>query len=76
MTENRNPRWENEMWSTTVHSGNIQCKDCIFRLPPITINGESCDRSAYGNCEIYEDPDIKPHEVLWEGKVCPNHSKE
>lgn len=34
MAESRNPRWEKEPWSTTVPSGNIQCRDCIFRLRP------------------------------------------
>ena len=76
MAESRHPRGEKEPWSTTVPSGNIQCRDCIFRLRPITINGESFDRSAYGNCEIYEYPNAKPNEVLWQGDNCPNYSKE
>ncbi len=76
MSENRLPKWEKEMWKTTSPPEDIQCKDCIFRLRPVTVAGETVDRFNYGNCEIFRGTQIKPHEVLWEHGACEYYEQE
>lgn len=76
MSKEKSPKWEKEMWATTTPPDDIQCKDCIFRLQPVTVAGETMSRHTYGNCKLYEPPQIKPHEVLWEKKPCEFYEKE
>lgn len=76
MAEKKNPKWEKEMWNTTTPPENIFCKDCIFRLKPITVAGETMERYTYGNCEIFKGSQIKPHEVLWDGEPCEYYEQQ
>lgn len=76
MAKEKNPKWENEMWNTTIPPDDIPCKDCIFRLQDIEVAGEVFKRHTYGECRIYESPKVKPHEVLWDGKPCEFYEQE
>lgn len=76
MGEKKNPKWNEEMWKTITPPENIQCKDCIFRLKPLTVAGETMLRHTYGNCNIFKGSQMKPREVLWEGESCEYYEQE
>ena len=55
---------------------SIQCKTCLFKLPPLMVGGKSIDRYTVPFCKLYEQPETKPYEVLWEGEPCEYYEKE
>lgn len=55
---------------------NIQCKSCFFRLPAITVDGRPVERHSVPYCKLYEPPETKPHEVLWDAAPCDYYEKE
>jgi hypothetical protein len=68
----KKPRWEGEMWNT-VRPNPKACETCLFR--PAEYNGLKVDRADNANCQIYESPESKPYEVLWDGKDCEHYEK-
>ena len=76
MGKEKKPRWNEEVWSGTTPPKDICCKDCMFKLEPATIGGQIIERHTYGCCALYEYPDMKPHEVLWDGAQCEFWEKE
>jgi hypothetical protein len=67
--EVKRPRWSEEGFLGIQHaSDNIVCKTCVFR--PCEINGVNLDRADTGNCQIYEYPESKPHDVYFDGADC------
>lgn len=72
MSEKR-PRWEKEIW--TAQSPNATtCATCKFRAS-IAPSGRQLDRADTCNCEIFEYPDNKPSDVLWDGAECEFYEK-
>jgi hypothetical protein len=71
MSEKR-PRWESEMWNT-IQPNPKACETCLFR--PTEYNGLKLDRADTDTCQIYEHPESKPHDVLWDGAECENYEK-
>ena len=53
-------------WAVIRPSAN-QCKKCVhaYEDTQYTIGAEKA------NCYMFEPPEDKPHEVLWENKDCP-----
>ena len=74
MSEKR-PRWESEMIGGLTVPKDIVCKTCMFKMPPVTIGGEAHERYTRSNCQIFEEPEYKPHEVLWEHSDCEHYEK-
>lgn len=50
---------------TAMSNNELVCKDCKYRDKP---------EYLVASCEIF--PDMKPIEVLFEGKDCPEYEKE
>lgn len=73
---NEKPRWHDEMMQTVTPSDDIICKTCLFRLADVEVAGTTIKRHTYGNCKIFETPEMKPDEVLWEGAECEYYEKE
>lgn len=71
----KKPRWENEMLGGKPIPDDIVCKTCMFRLPPVTIRGETQKRHTFGNCKIYEGTDNKPPEILLDHGKCEYYEK-
>jgi hypothetical protein len=74
MNEKR-PRWESEIWHSETVPADIVCKTCMFQMPPATIDGEVYERYTGSVCQIFEKPEYKPHEILWEHGDCEHHEK-
>lgn len=70
------PRWEEEVWKTVTPPDDIFCKTCIFRLQPVVVGGDTFERHTYASCRIYESPNMKPRDVLWDGAECEYYEKE
>lgn len=68
----KRPKWENEVW-TAQHPDPVACETCMFR--PSVFRGTILDRASTGNCTIFEEPDHKPREVLWDGAECECYEK-
>ena len=69
----RRPRWEKEQW--TAQSPNATaCETCKFRAS-LAPSGRQLDRADTCNCEIFEYPDNKPSDVLWDGAECEFYEK-
>ena len=72
MSEKR-PRWEKEVW--TAQSPNaMACETCKFRAS-FAPSGSQLDRADTCNCELFEYPDNKPNDVLWDGAECEFYEK-
>ena len=71
MNEKR-PKWESEMW-TGQEPNPVACESCIFR--PTVFRGTQLDRANTDTCGIFEEPDRKPHDVLWDGAECEFYEK-
>jgi hypothetical protein len=71
----KRPRWENEVWSTESVPNDIVCKTCMFQMPPVTIDGVVFERYTGSICQIFEKPENKPHEILWEHGDCEYYDK-
>lgn len=72
MSEKR-PRWEKEVW--TAQSPNaMACETCKFRAS-LAPSGSQLDRADTCNCELFEYPDNKPRDVLWDGAECEFYEK-
>jgi hypothetical protein len=69
----KSPRWESEMWNT-VQPNPKACETCMFR--PTEYNGLKLDRADTDTCEIYEQPEQKPHGVYWDGAECEYYEAE
>lgn len=69
----KRPRWESEMW-TAQSPHAVACETCKFRAS-LASDGEQLDRADTCNCTIYEYPDNKPHDVLWDGAECEFYEK-
>ena len=61
------PRWESEMMGG-IDPNPVACETCMFR--PSTFRGHQLDRADTASCGIFEDPEMKPHDVLWDGADC------
>ena len=72
MSEKR-PRWEKEIW-TAQSPKAIACETCKFRAT-VAGDGTPLDRASTDTCELYEDPERKPHDVLWDGAECEFYEK-
>lgn len=72
MREKR-PRWEKEIW-TAQSPKAIACETCKFRAT-VAGDGTPLDRASTDTCELYEDPERKPHDVLWDGAECEFYEK-
>jgi hypothetical protein len=70
------PRWESEMIGGLNVPKDIICETCIFQTPAVTIEGEAHERYTRSNCQIFEEPEYKPHEVLWEHADCEYYEKD
>ena len=69
----KRPRWEKEIW--TAQSPNAAaCETCKFRAT-VAGDGTPLDRASTDTCEIYEDPERKPNDVLWDGAECEFYEK-
>lgn len=69
----KRPRWEKEIW--TAQSPNAAaCETCKFRAT-VAGDGTPLDRASTDTCEIYEDPERKPNDVLWAGAECEFYEK-
>jgi hypothetical protein len=68
----KQPRWEHEMMGGPPPNPKA-CATCMFR--PSEFNGVKLDRADTANCQIYEPPKSKPHEVYWDGAECGNYEK-
>jgi hypothetical protein len=42
----------------------------MFHTLPIIIDDEEYERYTHSNCTIFEEPEYKPHEILWEHGDC------
>jgi hypothetical protein len=74
MSEKR-PRWESEMMGGLTIPKDIICKTCMFKTPPVTIDGTTHERYTRSNCQIFEEPEYKSHEILWEHGDCEYYEK-
>lgn len=70
--EKKIPRWVNEQWYAKQPNPTA-CLTCMFRF--IEIEGEKVDRPDAGCCEIYEYPESKPNDVIFEGAECEYYEK-
>lgn len=62
-------RIESEAQSISSPTNNdLVCRDCLFRYPDDIYLGNT------SKCEIF--PDMKPVEVLFDGKKCKKYLKE
>ena len=62
-----------EIINTTEPPANIICKDCKYRLLPITIQGVMVERHIYGTCSAFQN---KPSDILWHNGSCELYEKE
>lgn len=69
----KRPRWEKEIW-TVQHPNAVACKTCKFRAT-VANDGSPLDRASTDTCEIYEAPERKPSDVLWDGAECEFYEK-
>ena len=74
MSEEKRPRWENEMMGGKHVTDKIVCKTCMFRF--IESGGERVEKPDASICEIFEYPDSKPSEVYFDGAECEYYEKE
>ena len=70
---NKRPRWEEEIW-TVQHPNAVACATCKFRAT-VAGDGTQLDRASTDTCEMYEDPERKPNDVLWDGAECEFYEK-
>lgn len=53
---------------------DIPCKDCVYRLPEIEVNGKVYIQYKKATCEAFKH--MKPHEVLWDHAECPFYEED
>jgi hypothetical protein len=69
------PKWESEGMNTRSVPDNIVCRTCRFKKPSVTIGGVERERYTHSACLIYEPPNYKPNEILWEHAECEYYEK-
>jgi hypothetical protein len=75
MTDKK-PRWENENFSPDGGvPADIVCRTCMFRKPAVEVGGEIRERYTHGDCKMFEPPNWKPNEILWEHAQCEYYEK-
>lgn len=62
-----------EIIKTTEPPSNIICKDCKYRLLPVTIQGVIVERHTYGTCAAFPN---KPSDILWNNGICELYEKD
>lgn len=73
--EKRKPRWADEEIIGRDPEDDIACKDCVYRLPEITLpSGKTAVQYKKAMCEVFKHN--KPNDVLWKKAECPFYEKD
>lgn len=73
MSEEKRPRWEEEVWKGSFSPDDICCKTCMFKMQPAIIGGETIQRHTFGTCDLFDN---KPREILQGDAQCEFYEKE
>ena len=60
-----------ELWTATSPSAK-QCRTCKFAYA----DTKYTKGREKANCMVYESPEDKPHEVLWDGADCEFYTEK
>lgn len=73
MAGKRRDGYETENFRMVEPPDDIICRDCKFKVQPVTVLGITVERYKHMMCDKF---DRKPHDIVWDHAMCPYYEKE